>query len=172
MKLTSHDTAVTDIAITILGENAVFYETEGGFPGLILDGKDIGRVGAYRMFPLSRTNTYISLMDKDKKEVGMLLTLEGLPEASRLLLEKELARRYFIPEVIKITDIKEEFNYTFFTVETDAGKREFTVFDMNASLVNLGKGSVMISDIDGNKYLIHDIYHKGKKAQRFLEIWL
>lgn len=149
-----------------------FYETEGGFPGLILDEKDIGRVGAFRMFPMTRADTYISLIDKDKKEVGVIQNLNDLDETSRKLLEKELDRRYFLPEIKKIIDIKEEFNYTFFTVETDAGKREFTVFDMNASLVNLGKGSVMISDIDGNKYLIHDITNKGKKALRFLEIWL
>lgn len=154
------------------GENGTFYETDGGFPGLVLDGKDIGRVGAYRMFPLSRTNTYISILDGEKKEAGVVLSLEDLDEPARKLLQKELERRYFLPEITKIVDIKEEFNYTFFTTETDAGKREFTVFDMNASLVNLGGGSVILADIDGNKYLIHDIAHKGKKAQRFLEIWL
>jgi len=159
-------------AFVVIGPESEFYATEGGLLGLRHGGEDKGRVSAYRMFPSTRVDTYISITDKEKKEIGVILDMAALREVERSLVCAELDRRYFIPEIVRFVDIKEEFNYTFFKTQTDAGYREFTVFDMNTSILNLGSQRVILSDIDGNKYLVRELDKKGKKALKFLEIWL
>src|SRR5688572_17942074 len=67
------------------------------------------RVQAARTFPLSQPDRYIGLRDDKDKEIGMLLTLDGLDRDSRTILEEELARRYFVPKILRIHSFTEDF---------------------------------------------------------------
>jgi hypothetical protein len=131
------------------------------------------RVQAARAFPLSLPDRYIGLRDDKDKEIGMLVTLDGLDRDSRAILDAELARRYFVPKILRIVSFTEDFgNYTF-TVETDRGDRTFPVSNLRESLTELmPRGRYLLTDRDGERYEIPDINRLDAKTytlfQRFV----
>ena len=84
----------------------------------------------------------------------------------------ELEKRYFVPEIVKVKNAKEEFGHTYWEVETTAGDRQFTTFDMSSSLIRLSENSVMLIDVDGSRYIIPDLKKADDKAMKVLDIWL
>lgn len=155
-----------------------FYETDGGLLGMKMDGEDLGRVALLRMFPLRNPDKFISVRRENRErsdsrvEYGVIEDLGVFPEDQRALIDKELGRRYFVPEILKVTNVKEEYGHTYWTVETTAGERSFTVFDLNSNLLNLGGGRVLMIDVDGNRYIIPDVKKISEKALRLIEIWI
>lgn len=159
-------------------EDITFYETEGKMLAARLDGKDVGRVDVLRLFPLHEKERFISVRKKaesfrDKNtELGIIEDLSLFAEKERELIAEELQKRYFVPEITKVKNAKEEFGHTYWETETTAGERNFTTFDMSSSLVRIDKNSVMLIDVDGSRYLIPDLKKADEKAMKILDIWL
>ncbi len=155
-----------------------FYRTEGGLLGLRLKGQDLGRVALVRMFPLRNPDKFISVRrenrgrNNSRGEFGVIEDLAPFTGEQRALIDDELNRRYFVPEVTKVDKVKEEYGHTYWETQTTAGGRNFTVFDLNSNLLNLGNNRAMIIDVDGNRYIFPDVTKLGEKALRLLEIWL
>ncbi len=155
-----------------------FYKTEGGLLGLRLKGQDLGRVALVRMFPLRNPDKFISVRRENRGrsdsrgEFGVIEDLAPFKGEQRALVDDELNRRYFVPEVTKVDKVKEEYGHTYWETQTTAGSRSFTVFDLNSNLLNLGNNRAMIIDVDGNRYIFPDVTKLGEKALRLLEIWL
>lgn len=155
-----------------------FYETSGGLLGLRLGGEDLGRVALLRMFPLRNPERFVSVRREirgrsdARTEYGVIEDINAFSGEQRRLIDEELNRRYFVPEITRVVSVKEEYGHTYWTVETTAGGRSFTVFDMNSNLLNMGGGRAMIIDVDGNRYVFPDVSKIGEKALRLVEIWL
>ena len=126
------------------------------------DGKVYENVHAYRCFPISRPSEFIALWTGssalEHKEVGMIRRLKELLPSSRLAVEHELAKRYFIHYVRKINSIKEELGFLIWDVDTDKGRIEFMTrrFDQN-SVVKAAMGGHIILDVDNNRYEIENL---------------
>jgi len=149
---------------------ARFSETPGGFVRLTIgEGETYPRVALYRAFPFSYPDQYISVRDMDGNEIGMIKDLRAFDEATVRLLERELERRYFTPVIRRIESVKEEFGYWYWTVETDAGPRRFTVREVQHNVVRLSPEHVLIIDLDGNRYEIPDTGQLDPKSRRYLE---
>lgn len=155
-----------------------FYLSEGGLLCLKYKGKDVGRVAAIRMFPFEYEDEYIALRcenysrhDKEK-EIGIIRNVSDLPEEQAKLLTKELQKRYFIPDIIEVFNLKEDFGHTTWQVDTTAGKREFSITDMGTNVRNLGGGRILLTDVFGNRYYIKDLEKLGDKTLKVLEIWI
>ena len=118
-----------------------FYETDGGFLGLRTEICDFGRVSIIRAFPLSHENLYLSVRDHEQKEIGMIHHLEDYLGEERKLIEKDLERRYFLPTILRIQQVKQEFGYYYWTIETDRGIKEF-ISRKDSSQVKIGRAHV------------------------------
>ncbi len=159
-------------------ESCTFYETEGGLLGMKEGGEDLGRIALVRMFPLKNPEKFISVRKENRGrndsrgEYGVIEDISLFSGEQRRLIDKELKRRYFVPEITKVVSVKEEYGHTYWNTLTTAGERSFTVFDMNSNLLNLGGGRVMIIDVDGNRYVFPDVSKIGEKALRLVEIWI
>ncbi len=155
-----------------------FYETEGSLLGAFVDGEDVGRVDILRLFPLHQKDKYLSVRRKAEShrdrntELGIIETLENFSHKEQELVTHELEKRYFVPEIIKVKNAKEEFGHTYWETETTAGERNFTTFDMSSSLIRISENSVMLIDVDGSRYLIPDLKKADDKAMKILDIWL
>lgn len=155
-----------------------FYETKGGLLGAELDGEDVGRVDILRLFPLHQSEKYLSVRrqaegHRDRNtELGIIEDLSVFSEEEKKLVTDELTKRYFVPEIIKVKNAKEEFGHTYWETETTAGERNFTTFDMSSSLVRISENSVLLIDVDGSRYLIPDLRRADDKAMKMLDIWL
>lgn len=149
---------------------ARFEETPGGFVKLTIGEDEVyPRVALYRAFPFSYEDRYISVRDLEGNEIGMIKELGAFGEETVQLILRELERRYFTPVISRIESIKEEFGYAYWTVDTDAGSRRFTVRDMQLNVVLLSSHHVLIIDVDGNRYDIPDYRELEPKSRKYIE---
>ena len=141
-------------------------------------GEDLGRVSIIRMFPFKYEEEYIVIRQENysrhdkENEIGILRKVSQLPENQASLVRKELEKRYFIPEIISVSDVKEEFGSATWKTVTTAGEREFTMTDLGTNVRGLGANRVMLTDVYGNRYYIPDITKADDKTQKVLEIWI
>lgn len=155
-----------------------FYLSDGGLLCLKFKGEETGRVAVVRMFPFQYEEEYIALRcenysrhDKEN-EIGILRSLAELSQGQAQLVREELEKRYFIPDILNVCDVKEEFGNTTWRTDTTAGKREFTVTDMGTNVRHLGNNRIMLTDVYGNRYYIPDITKADDKTLKVLEIWI
>jgi hypothetical protein len=150
-----------------------FQRTKGGFLSLRVGKRDrYPRVHLYRSFPLSRNAEYISVRDKDDKEIGIIEDLAELPpKITRLLLE-ELERRYFTPTIREIKSLKQEFGYTYWEVVTDSGFCRFTVKMGDNTVRYLTDSTLLVFDVDGNRFELPEYEGIDKKHLKIVETLL
>lgn len=89
---------------------------------LMYDGQEILDVEPRRLFPISGLRKYITLLDKDEKEVAIIRNLDSLMEESKTAVEQCLDEYYLIPKIQKIYEIKEISRNMNMYVLTDKGK--------------------------------------------------
>lgn len=156
----------------IEAEDAHFYKNNGGFIGLKVGDENYERVSLHRAFPFSHSNSYISVKDKEGKEIGIIRDLEEFPKDTLELFMEELQRRYFLPRIDKINSIKEEFGYSYWEVLTNLGIKRFTIKKDNSSFLNVKDNRILVIDVDGNRYEISDYTKLDSKSYKLIELLL
>jgi hypothetical protein len=121
------------------------------------DGTSHANVEAIRSFPLTDSNKYITLLDSEGEEIGIIQDIKQLPRESAEILVSELQKRYFMPKITKIHKLDGEFGVTQWVVETNRGPVTFSM-RTRYDVVSLENGRVLIKDADGNRYEIEN-YH-------------
>lgn len=152
-------------------DNAVFEETEGRLLSVKVGDKTHPVVYLHCSFPHTRKEEYISVRTIENEEVGMIRTLSEFPQDTVELLRKHMEFRYFAPKIERILDVKEEFGYSFWNVETTAGQCRFTVGRGNNIRFVVGQ-KLLITDVDGNRFLIEDVSSLSDKEYRMIETYL
>lgn len=134
--------------------------------------KEYPRLYLHRAFPFDEPFSYISVLDKDQKEIGLIRSLDDFDDDTKKLLCDELTRKYYAPKVIKIMTVKERYGFSYWKVLTDIGELTFTLRDTYRSLLKVGGGRVFIIDIDGNRYEIPDLEKLEFKSYKKIELYL
>lgn len=155
-------------------QDAVFTKTEGGFVSLTLGEEVYPRVQVVRMFPFSEPGKFISIRtaEETSKEIGVIEALDSFPEKVREMLLEQLNLRYFTPIITKIYQIKDEYGYAYFDVETDKGRCRFVIHMGGNAVVHLSDVRILISDIDENRFEIPDVTKLSMKEQKRLDLFL
>ena len=148
-----------------------FYEYNGCFLGMRLKGEEHDRVILTRALPLSEPDDYVCVTDVDRKELGIIEHIADFPEDQQALLRRELDQRYFCPDISAITAIKEKMGHFYFDVKVGDYPMSFTIRDL-AKNVRCTEGQVILTDVDGNRFLISDMDRIDKKSRRKLEPYL
>jgi hypothetical protein len=161
-----------DDIIYLKPDNCNFYMNNGGFLGLKFKDEDYKKVLLYRSFPFTFPNNFISVRDKENKEIGMIDDIEEFPKDTIALFEEELKRRYLLPNILNIKSIKDEFGYSYWEVITEIGERKFTIKKDNSSFLNVKDNLILISDVDGNRYDIKDYTKLDEKSYKLIELLL
>ena len=149
-----------------------FERTSGGFVTLTVRGVEperYERINAFRTFPLSAGDQYLSLRDREGDEIGIIESIEDLAPAQAALLRDELERRYFTPLIKRVESLKEEFGYSYWTVDTGAGRRRFTVQSGKNNVTMVGSGRLLIVAVDGNRFEVADYTRLDRSVLRTLE---
>jgi hypothetical protein len=149
-----------------------FVATSGGYVSLELGEKKYLRVHFYRAFPATEPVAFVCIRDDEGKEIGILESLEGLGPEAAALVRGELERRYYTPTIQKVLSLKEEFGYTYWEVETDFGNRRFTVQSSGNNALQREGLSVILVDVDGNRFELPDPSTLERKQLRVLEALL
>ena len=131
-------------------------------------GQSFADVWVRRAFPLEHPFRYISFMDEEGTEIGMIRDLEGLEAASRELLREALHRTYFLPVVEAISHIREEYGVILADLETSSGPRRIEIRGYRRNVRPLSRGRALIEDVDGNRYELRDWSRLPKRTREIL----
>jgi len=149
-----------------------FYRNEHGFLGLELGGEDYRRVQLSRALPFTAPERYICVADMDNKEIAVLESLDSLDEAAQTLLREELGIRYFYPEVTQVKSVKEKMGSYYMELCIGSHEKTIAVKDISKNIKQLEGGRLIVTDVDGNRFAIPDVYAIQKKSLRMLEPYL
>jgi hypothetical protein len=172
----------------LTSENSHFYLTKNGFPALeaVLPKfgddleetdktpikQDFGRVYFHRCFPFETPDEYISVLNKDGREYAMIRRVSDLPEDAQKIINDELERKYFCPVIEKINSLKEKLDYSFWEVKTDMGDMNFSMHDTYRNIARVGGGTLILTDVDGNRFRIEDVSKLDRKSFKKIELYL
>lgn len=170
--ITAKETALSDAAdIRYLTEqNTSFRKTEGGMLEITVDGDTHVPVYVHCSFPHTNRRSYVSLRTKENKEIGMIRSLDEFAKETALLLEEQLLIRYFSPEILRVVAVKEEFGYAYWETETTAGVCRFTVRNGGGNTKLVTPIRLLITDVDGNRFVIPDLNGLSDKEYRMVEM--
>lgn len=124
-----------------------------------------------RAFPLSDPLHAISICDQDGREIVYIDSLDELEPATRAIVEESLAKREFVPVILKILTMPPRTEPSLWQVETDRGVTSFEV-ESEDSIYRREPRQVSIVDVRGIRYLIPDTKKLDQKSQRVLERFL
>lgn len=158
----------------LTAENAVFTETSGGFITVRLDGEDKGQVNIICTFPFTAPDEFLSvrIADDKQEELGIIEHISDFDAPTVALIKKQLEVRYFMPEILKVYSVKEEYGHTYWSVLTDKGKHRFTSPSGSSGSVIKNGNRVIIKDSDQNRYEIKDITKLSTKEMKKLDLYL
>ncbi len=124
-----------------------------------------------RAFPIAAPGEGISLVGPDGHEVAWIARLDALSEAQRQMLEEELGRREFMPEIRRIRSVSSFATPSTWTVDTDRGQTEFVLWG-EEFIRRLGKSGLLIEDSHGIHFLVRDLDALDKPSRKLLDRFL
>ena len=158
------------------GQNASFKE-KNGFLALIVksngEEKEYGRIFLHRAFPFELGDEYISVLDDEKDEIGIIYNVSDLDEDSLKLVKEEIARKYYSPTIKEIKSLKERYGFSYWRVVLDDGREQsFTMQDTYKNILHTSGDSLILVDVDSNRYTIESISGLSAKSYRKIELYL
>jgi hypothetical protein len=163
---------LAEISVTVWlnEENAAFYQ-KNGFLYIKHNDKD-ERAFLCRQFPFDFLWEFISVMNEEQQEIGIIRRLDDFTGEGRALLEQELNRRYYAPVIEEIMQIKERYGFSYWHVKTKDGEVRFTLHDTYRSIIKAGEKRVIMLDVDGNRFQIPDVTALNRKSYKKIELYL
>ena len=121
------------------------------------DGTVLEDLEPRRLFPITNTTMFITLLNKEEKEAAFVRDLNEIDEDSRRALEECFAEYYMIPKITRLLQSDEKFGSLKWTVDTDRGTVTFQIRNRHSDIKQMGKsGRVIIRDANDNRYEIPD----------------
>ena len=165
-----------DLGILEIKE-AEFYNGSGGFAGLKYKGEDYPHVILRRIMPMQQPFNYISVADNDNKEIGILKAVDDLPEAQKAIVKNELDNRYYSPEVLDVVSVQDKLGYVYMELRLKNKKgieykKNCAIKDVSRNIRMLSDTSVIIFDVDGNRYIVEDLKRLSRQSLRKLDAYL
>lgn len=121
-----------------------------------------------RAFPIAAPAEGIALVGTDGHELAWIDRLGDLPDATRTLVEEELASREFVPEIRRLRHVSTFAIPSTWDVETDRGEARF-ILKGEEDIRRLGAATLLIGDSHGVQYLIRDLASLDKTSRRLLD---
>ena len=132
------------------------------------DGTIIEDLEPRRLFPVNDTDNYISLLDADGREHGIIRSLSSLAKESRALLYEILEEYYIVPKITEVLEVYEKGSINRWTVMTNHGQCSFQIRARYTDIKLFPNGRILIRDTNDNRYEIPDVSKLNKSSMREL----
>lgn len=164
--------SLKDISVTVwlTPENAAFF-TKNGFLYIKYQEKE-QRAFLCRQFPFEMQWEFISVMNDEQQEIGIIRSLDLFEGETRELLRLELERRYYAPVIKSIGQVKERYGFSYWKVTTEEGEISFTLHDTFRSIIHAEEKRLVILDVDGNRFEIPNVDALDRKSYKKIELYL
>ena len=137
------------------------------------DGTVIEDLEPRMLFPFTNHDMYITLLNKEEREVGFVRKLDEIDEQSQKALLECFREYYMIPKITGIIECEEKFGALKWTVDTDRGIIKFTIRNRHSDIKHLrGTNLVIIRDSNDNRYEIPDQTALDARSLRLLFSYL
>jgi len=124
-------------------------------------------VRVHRCFPWSEPGRFLSLRDKENREVAMVANLNDLDPESRQALEGALLEAGFVLSVTRILEVDEEVEIRTWKVETEQGMRTFQT-RLDDWPWEVPGGGIVIRDVAGDLYHVSDPAAMDDRSREWL----
>jgi len=138
----------------------------------IFDGGHYEELTPKRLFPMSGTERYISMLNTDGKEVAIIRDMSTLMPESRQAIEACLNEYYMMPKIVQILSVWNKFGILRFEVETDRGSVAFEIKNHHYDIKKIYGNRIIIQDRNDNRYEIEDYTKLDKKSIRMLHQYI
>ena len=162
--------AELSVTVWLTPENATFY-IKNDFLYIKTDSYE-GRAFLCRQFPFELEWEFISVMNDEQAEVGIIKSVALFDKEGEALLRTELARRYYAPVIDKILGVKERYGFSYWRVHTAEGNVNFTLHDTYRSIIRATGGRVVLLDLNGNRFEIPNAEALDRKSYKKIELYL
>jgi len=164
-------------AIKKLDAQNARFSTKNGFIFLTLkEGEEtliFDRIFLHRAFPFELLWEYISVLDKDSNEIGIIYKLTDFDQETAELLKTELLRKYYEPKIKSVVSLKERYGFSYWNViTTDDRNVNFTMQDTFRNIIRVGSDRAVLLDVDGNRFVIESISKLDRKSYKKIELYL
>lgn len=162
--------AELSVTVWLTPENATFY-VKNDFLHIKTETYE-GRAHLCREFPFELEWEFISVMNEEQAEVGIIKSVSLFEGAGEELLRTELRRRYYTPVIDKILGVKERYGFSYWRVHTAEGNVNFTLHDTYRSIIRASHNRVVLLDVNGNRFEIPDVQALDRKSYKKIELYL
>lgn len=131
------------------------------------------RVFLHRDFPFELLWEYISVLDVDQIEIGIIFNISDFDGEEKELLVKELERKYYEPRIKTIVSLKERYGFSYWNVICDDDRSvKFTMQDTFRNIIRVGEDRAILLDVDGNRFVIESIMGLDRKSHKKIELYM
>ena len=137
------------------------------------ENKCYDRVFLHRAFPHELPFEFISVLGEEKTEIGIIYDVEDFESDTVSLLKCEIERRYYSPVIKEIKSVKERYGFSYWKVSLeDSREVSFTMQDTFKNILHTGEESLMLIDVDNNRFTISNVSALDSKSYRKIELYL
>ena len=151
-----------------LDPHTIHFERAGAQLHLDLGGTTYRNVVLTCAFPLSLPLRFLSVRNADNNEIGMIKDASELDAENQQIVTEALERHYLMPLIQRVLRVKERFGTLDWEVMTNRGPRAFTTRDLRENVIHPMPGRTLLTDVDGNRYDVRDIYALDRTNQAWL----
>ena len=131
------------------------------------------RVFLHRAFPFELLWEYISVLDPDQIEIGIIFNIDDFEDEAKSLIVTELERKYYEPRIKSVISLKERYGFSYWVVLCEDGREvKFTMQDTFRNIIRVGDDRAILLDVDGNRFVIESITRLDKKSYKKIELYM
>ena len=124
-----------------------------------------------RAFPMTAPEDGISLVDLHGHEIVWIAHMHELETETRAIIESELARSEFMPEIVAIRAVSSFAAPSRWKVDTNRGETEF-LLKAEEDIRRLSATRFLIAGANGIQFLLRDIRELDKGSRKRLDRFL
>lgn len=134
----------------------------------LASGEIYERLEPRRLFPVSKLNNYITLINSSGKEIAVIKDINDLDNESLQVIKASMEDYYFVPYISDILSITIKNGTAIWVVNTNRGIKQFEIRDRNHDIRVYKDGKIRIRDSVDNRYVIEDYRKLDAKSRRLL----
>lgn len=124
-----------------------------------------------RAFPIAAPDEGIALINYEGHEIAWTDRLADLPDATRQLIEEELASREFVPEIEQLLEVSSFACPSTWQVRTNRGSAAL-LLKGEEDIRRLSRTRLLIADAHGIQYLVRDLTQLDRHSRKLLDRFL
>jgi hypothetical protein len=118
----------------IEGEYSYITSVASGMSGEVFE-----KLEPRRLFPVSRSEVYITLLDEEGVETALIKAIADLNADSAKVIRESLDDYYLVPHITRIISTEEKYGTLRWVVETDRGIKNFDIRNRNHDIKELAE---------------------------------